>query len=138
MRVACVQMCSGNEVTANLQIVSRLLEQVAADGASLALLPENFSFMGRGDAARHLVAEELVPGTVLPFLAEAATRHSMHIIGGTVLLPGEAGRLRNASPVFGPDGSCLAIYDKMHLFDVELPGETHRESDSVQAGGQPV
>ena len=140
MRVACVQMCSGDEVVANLKVVSRLLAEAAAGGATLTLLPENFSFMGGSDAQKRRVAEHTVPATVLPFLAEAAARHTMHIIAGTVLLPGAKGKLRNVTPVIAPDRTCLALYDKMHLFDVDLaePGESYHESATVEAGRQPV
>ena len=62
----------------------------------------------------------------------------MAIIGGSVLLQGDKGRLRNACPVFDAAGRLLAIYDKIHLFDVEVAGELYRESAIVQPGDCPV
>jgi nitrilase len=138
MRVACIQMCSGGEVEANLGVVAGLLEHAAAEKVRLAVLPENFSFMHPDNARKHHVAAEVVPATVLPFLAEAASRHGMTIVGGSVLLAAGSGKLRNACPVYGPDGSCLGIYDKMHLFDVDLPGERYRESELVEGGSRPL
>lgn len=131
-------MSSGDDVARNLGSAARLLEEAAAQGVRLAILPENFSFMGPDLCAKHRMAEETVPAVVLPFLSEAAARHRMHLVGGSVLLPGSGGKLRNASPVFGPDGTCLAIYDKIHLFDIDLPGESHRESDLIEAGTRPL
>jgi len=138
MRAACVQICSTDDVEANLGVVSRLLEQAAAAQVRLVVLPENFSCMNPDNAAKRRVAAGEVPHRVLPFLAEAAARHGLYLIGGSVLLPGAGGKLRNACPVYGPDGVCRAVYDKMHLFDIDLPGERYRESDLVEAGTRPV
>lgn len=138
MRVACVQMCSGAEVAANLDVASRLLADAASRGARLAALPENFSFMSPDDDLKRRIAADIVPTEVLPFLAAAARRHGLYVVGGSVLLVGESGKLRNACPVYAPDGACLALYDKIHLFDVDLPGESHQESRLVEAGSQPV
>lgn len=138
MRAACVQMCSGEDVFANLAVAACRLEEAAAAGARLAVLPENFSYMHPDDGAKRRVAAETVPAVVLPFLADTAAQHAMFVIGGSVLLTGESGKLRNASPVFGPDGACLAVYDKIHLFDAELPGELYRESELIEAGAGPV
>jgi len=131
-------MCSGDDLGANLDIVSRLLEQAAAEKVRLAVLPENFSFMHPDNARKRYIAAEVVPGTVLPFLSSTASHLGMTIVGGSVLLTAESGKLRNACPVYGPHGACLGIYDKMHLFDVDLPGERYRESELVEGGSHPV
>jgi deaminated glutathione amidase len=102
------------------------------------VLPENFSFMHPDNARKNHVAAEVVPATVLPFLAESARRHGMYIVGGSVLLVAGSGKLRNACPVYGPDGTCLGIYDKMHLFDADLPGERYRESELIEGGLRPL
>jgi predicted amidohydrolase len=138
MRVACVQMCSGDNVTVNLQAVDHLLQKAAGVGVKLAVLPENFAFMGPDPQARQRVAEDFSDTTILPFLREASARYSIYIVGGSVLLPDQGGKLRNTCPVFGPDGVCLTCYDKVHLFDVDLPGESHRESDTIVPGTSPV
>jgi nitrilase len=138
MRVACVQICSSDDLTANLKLVDRLLAEAAGQGVKLAVLPENFAFMGADPQARRRLGEELSISTVLPFLSESAARHALHIVGGSVLMAGSGGRLRNACPVFEPNGSCIACYDKIHLFDVDLPGESHRESATITAGAAPV
>ncbi len=138
MRIACLQMCSNDDVASNLGVVSRLLDEAAANQVRLAVLPENFSYMHPDDGEKRRIAEQAVPQTVLPFLADAACRHGMYIVGGSVLLVGTQGKLRNASPVYGPDGTCLGIYDKMHLFDVDLPGERYHESELIMGGSNPL
>lgn len=139
MRVACVQMCSGDEVSANLKQASALLSMASRQEAHLALLPENFSFMCMDEAEKRRVAESVDDSRVMTFLAEEARRLGMYIIGGTVTLKTEkAPGLYNACPVFAPDGACLAIYHKMHLFEVTLPAEHYREADTVAPGEQPV
>ncbi|WP_305041655.1 carbon-nitrogen hydrolase family protein [Geoalkalibacter sp.] len=137
MRVACVQMCSGAEVAVNLDAAATLLAEAAGQGARLALLPENFSFMSPDSSLKRGIAEEVGPAVVLPFLAEMARRHALYVVGGSLLLAGKEGKLRNACPVFAPDGSCLAVYDKIHLFDVDLPNESHRESELIEPGVEP-
>lgn len=138
MRVACLQLCSGDNPTANLDTVDRLLREAAGQGVQLALLPENFAFMGGDQQRKHRFAAEEAPTLVLPFLARQASRHRLYLVGGSVLLEDGAGKLRNSSLVFGPDGQPLARYDKIHLFDIDLPGERHRESELIRAGEGPV
>ena len=141
MRVAALQMTSGPEVEANLATAGALLEEAAADGARLAVLPENFSFLGLKDADKRAVAEADGAGPVQEFLAASARRLKLWIVGGTMpLRSGAAGRVAAASLVYDADGARVARYDKIHLFDVDIPGraETYRESANVAPGTQTV
>jgi len=131
-------MRSGADRAANLAKAAELLAEAAAAETSLVLLPENFSFMGSSEAERQAAAESEDDSSVLRFLSEQARLYGMLIVGGTTLLKGKSGRLRNACPVFLSSGELACIYDKMHLFDVELAEETHTESAMVEAGSQPV
>jgi len=133
---ACIQMSSGSDRDDNLEQAALLLQQAAAGGAELAVLPENFSLMGVNESSKRTHAEMQQNSTVLSFLSAQAALLQMAIIGGSTLLQGDHGKLRNACPVFAADGRMLAIYDKMHLFDVDLDGESYRESASIQAGDQ--
>jgi len=137
MRVACIQMNSGPDRAVNLQQAAELLRQAAAGGATLAVLPENFPLMGVTDSDKRAQAEPQGDSTVLSFLSMQAALHHMAIIAGSILLEGEQGKLRNVCPVFAANGRMLATYDKMHLFDVYLDGESYCESASIQAGDQP-
>jgi nitrilase len=137
MKVAAIQMTSGPEVAVNLEQAGVLLEEAAARGSALAALPENFSFMGLRDADKRAVAESDGKGPVQDFLAAIARRLRMWILGGTVpLIAGADGRVAAASLLYDAAGTRVARYDKIHLFDVDIPGrtESYRESANVAPG----
>jgi nitrilase len=139
MKVAAIQMTSGPDVAANLAQAGALLEDAAARGARLAALPENFSFMGLKDSDKRAVAERDGSGAAQDFLAAAACRLRLWIVGGTVpLVAAGDGRVAAASLVYDSDGRRVARYDKIHLFDVDIPGraESYRESAHVAPGSQ--
>ena len=140
---AAVQMTSGPDVAANLAAAGRLIDAAAASGAAVVLLPENFNFIGQRDADKRTVAEAYGAGPTQDFLAAAARRHGLWIIGGTQPLRSESadGRVTNSSLVYDATGRCVARYDKIHLFDVDVPGkpgETYRESSHVAPGREAV
>src|SRR6266403_1833543 len=129
MKVAAIQMTSGPDVTANLEQARALLEDAAGRGARLAALPENFSFMGRKDADKRGAAEADGSGPAQDFLAASARRLHLWIVGGTIpLRSGADGRVAAASLVYDTDGRRVARYDKIHLFDVDIPGRAHWET----------
>lgn len=136
-RAAVIQMCSGSDLEANLAVAGRLLEAAAEAGARLAVLPENFSFLGRGEVDRIAFAERPGSGPVQEFLAARARELGLWIVGGTlpVLEAGEP-RPRAASMLFDDAGQAVARYDKLHLFDVSVPGadEGYRESAGTAPG----
>jgi nitrilase len=137
MSIAAIQMTSGADVTANLEQARSLLEAAAARGARLAVLPENFSFMGLKDSDKRDIAEADGDGPVQLFLSETARRLGLWIVAGTTpLRVGTDGRVAAASLVYGSDGKRAARYDKIHLFDVDIPGraERYRESAHVAPG----
>jgi nitrilase len=138
MKVACVQLTSGEDLELNLQRVEQLLQRAAAEGVNLVALPENFAFMDPDAARKEKFAREDCPEIVLPFLAAAARKYRLALIGGSVLLAGEQGKLRNVCPVYDRDGACLGTYAKLHLFDVDLPDRRYRESEQVEAGQEPL
>ena len=100
MKLAAIQMTSGIEVAANLATAARLLAQAAAAGACLALLPENFSFMGRREADKRAVSETFGSGPTQDFLAAQARQLGMMVIGGTLPLrvPAHAAAACHRSP----------------------------------------
>ncbi|HET7757658.1 MAG TPA: carbon-nitrogen hydrolase family protein [Steroidobacteraceae bacterium] len=139
MKIAAIQMTSGPDVAANLEQAGALLEEGARRGARLAALPENFSFMGLRDADKRAVAEADGSGPVQQFLADTARRLRLWIVGGTIPLgSGADGRVAAASLVYDSDGTRVARYDKIHLFDVDIPGraESYRESAHVAPGAE--
>lgn len=140
VKAAAVQMVSGDNKAANLSVAAELVAQAVSQGAALVVLPENFAFMGRRQEDVLTAAEAVANGPAQTFLATAAARHGITLVGGSVPLWGpEAARVRSACLVYGPDGQLLARYDKRHLFDVTLTdGEGYRESSSFAAGDRTV
>lgn len=133
-------MASGPEVGANLAQARRLLTLAAEAGACLAVLPENFALMGQNEHDKLAVAEPEGDGPIQAFLASEAARHGMWIVGGTVPLAGpDDQRVWPACLVYDASGRLVGRYDKIHLFDVDLPGarEHYRESDTLLAGRAP-
>jgi nitrilase len=140
MRVAAIQMTSGHDIDANLEAAGRFLAEAAQQGAQLAALPENFAFMGRDGGDKRVIAEPDGAGRIQNFLADSARRHKIWIVGGTVPLRQDAdGRVAAACLVYKSDGLRAARYDKIHLFDVDVPGstESHRESAHTVPGREP-
>ncbi len=137
MKVALCQMNSGDDVEANRKQAGELLEQAAEGGADLAALPEVWTYMG--SARRHREVAEPVPGPTSDWLAEAARRRSMWVLGGSILEAEGDGLVFNTSLLFDRAGELVARYRKIHLFDVDLPGQPPiRESASYSAGGEVV
>jgi nitrilase len=143
MRVAAIQMNSGPDVEANLELADRLLAEAAADGCVLAALPENFALMPvrARDKARY--AEEPGQGPIQAFLSAAAAKHNLWIVCGSIpLVSPEIGaeRVYGACPVYDAAGEAQALYRKIHLFDVDLVGEqeSYRESNSMYPGDEVV
>lgn len=135
-RIACIQMASGPNVDANLAEAERLIERAAAAGAVLAVLPEHFASMG-GDEQKRAIAEVPGDGPIQAFLAERARRHGLWLVGGVVpLRTGSGDRVRAAVLVYDDAGRQVARYDKIHLFDVTVPGsgERYRESALIEPG----
>lgn len=141
-KAAAIQMNSRATVDANLASARSLLEQAHARGVKLAALPENFPIMGRREADKLEVAEALGEGPIQAFLSRCARELEMWIIGGTIPIRSETrpGKVAAASLVFDDTGRFVTRYDKIHLFDVDLPDreERYRESATIAAGSKPV
>jgi len=138
-RVAALQMVSTPEVMANLGSADRLIAAAAAAGARLVALPENFYLIGRHEADKVKVREPEGVGPIQGFLAAAARRHRVWIVGGTAPIScADPGRIRSACLVFDDSGRRVARYDKMHLFRFEAGDERYDESRTLEAGESAV
>lgn len=141
-KAAVLQMTSAPEVQTNLDVARGLLEQARAQGAVLAALPENFAIMGRNEQEKLAVAEPLGDGPIQSFLAQTARELGLWIIAGTIPIRSERvpAKVAAAELVFDAHGVLAARYDKIHLFDVDLPGrdERYRESATIAPGDVPV
>ena len=140
-RVAAIQMVSGADVGRNLEAAARLLRDARERGAVVAGLPENFAFMGFSETDKLAIAEEDAGGPIQTEIARLARSLGIWIVAGTIPLrvPGEP-RVAAACLVYDADGRRVARYDKIHLFDVAIPGrdERYQESASVRPGREAV
>jgi nitrilase len=119
----------------NLAEAERLVAEAAADGAQLVLLPEYFCFMGFKETDKLGVREPYGDGPIQRFLADAARRHGVWVIGGTLPLTApEAARVLNTTLVFNPLGEEAARYDKIHLFNFEKGDESFDEARTIRPG----
>jgi predicted amidohydrolase len=137
MRVAAVQLNSTAEKARNLASAEGLVRAAAADGAELVALPEKWNLLAPG--------EELVAGAEPldgPSLAAArgwARALGIHLLAGSISeRAGEGEKPFNTSVLIGPDGEDLAVYRKIHMFDVDVGGVSYRESAHEQPGEEIV
>ena len=143
-KIALIQMRSCVDVARNLRDTEDYIKKAAQQGAMLAVLPENFALLAR-ESQRRDIAEEPGNGPLQNFLSEQARKNSIWLVAGTIpLLDGN-----DESPDQRPTASCLVFdqqgnqvsrYDKIHLFDVAIPGreEAYRESAHTRAGSQAI
>ncbi|WP_295390336.1 carbon-nitrogen hydrolase family protein [uncultured Thiodictyon sp.] len=139
--VAAVQMASGLHVAANLDEAERLVREAAAGGAGLVVLPENFALMGKHPEDQVALGEADGTGPLQSFLARVALEQRVWLVGGTIpLATSDPGRVRAACLVFDERGQRVARYDKIHLFDVSVPGadEHYQESATIEPGTEVV
>ncbi len=136
---AAVQMISTPVVAENLATADRLIEQAAAAGARLVLLPEYFAIVGSSETDKLAVAESSGAGLIQDFLSHAAQRYGVWLAGGTIPLRcGDPDKVRNSLLVFDPQGRRVARYDKIHLFGFDNGSEYYREANTIEAGTTPV
>lgn len=137
--VAAVQTVSGSDVARNLAQIEPLVAQAADAGAKLVLLPEYFGLMGVRATDKVAAAETDGDGPQQAFLARAAQRHGMYVVGGCVpIASADPKRVRSACLVYGPDGGRVARYDKMHLFAFSDGTERYDEAQTIEPGDRAV
>ncbi len=134
-RVGLVQMRSGRDVAANLADAEALVREAARQGAQYVQTPEITTLM-ETERARLFASIRTEEGN--PAVAHfSALAHQLGIwlhVGSMAILLGNE-KVANRSLLFAPDGAVAARFDKIHMFDVELPGgETYRESKNYQPG----
>jgi predicted amidohydrolase len=143
LKIAAIQLCSGADVAQNLAAAEAQLCQAAAAGAVLAVLPENFAVF---DAARYREVALQLP-VILARLSQLARELQLWIVAGTLPAAtrpdGSAipdGRVRTACHVISASGECVARYDKLHLFDVDVADAqgAYRESATFEPGDEVV
>lgn len=140
LTAACIQMRSGTEPAANLAAAIGMIREAAAQGARFIATPEMTNLLDiRPGMARAKVRREAEDESLPTFRALAAELGVTLLIGSlAIALEGDE-RLANRSFLIGPDGSLIARYDKVHMFDVEVgDGQTYRESRAYRPGEETV
>ena len=138
-RAGLVQMCTGRDVARNVEDATALIREAAGKGARYVQTPEITTLM---EMERTRLFAAVRPEEGNPAVANfAALARELGIwlhIGSMAILLG-TGKIANRSLLFGPDGAIQARFDKLHMFDVELPGgESYRESKNYQPGNTGV
>jgi predicted amidohydrolase len=138
IRVACVQMTSGLDKDANLARAEALVARAASTGADLVVLPEKWNVIGGADDYR-AAAEPLDGGPSVEAMSGWARTLGVTLVGGSITERREGReKLSNTCCVFDPAGTLVAVYRKIHLFDVEVGGHVYRESEAEEAGTEAV
>ncbi len=136
--MGAVQMTSSADRARNVETALRLVNEAADLGAKLVALPENFSYMGPEEG--RLASAETIEGPTLGALRELARRRGIFVVAGSI--PEQSAHPKmtaNTSAVIADDGSIVAVYRKIHLFDVNIPdGARYAESEVVVPGDKVV
>lgn len=138
-KIAVLQMTSGIDPLGNVATLSAAIAEAAGNGAVMLFAPEMSGLVDRNRqrAALHIRPEEDSP--FVTAVRDAATKAGIWVHLGSLPVTGPDGRSRNRSLVIAADGSIAARYDKIHLFDIDLPsGESWRESSAYGPGEQAV
>ena len=137
MRVAAVQLNSTGEKERNLAAAERLVRDAAATGAEFVALPEKWNLLAGGDEIA--AGAEPLDGPSLSAAREWARDLGIHLLAGSISERGQAGeKASNTSVLIGPDGDDLAVYRKIHMFDVDAGGVSYRESEHERGGDEVV
>lgn len=139
VKVAAIQMVSGEVPEQNLAQAEYWVTEAANQGAQLIALPEYFPMLNRNEQAKFTLAEHFGSGLMQDCLARLAQKLGIWLVAGSLPLKGkQADKVTNTSLVFDPSGVVVARYDKIHLFDFQKGDERYQESASIEAGQQPV
>jgi len=139
MKVAAIQMVSGQNAQANLEQALQLIAQAAAAGAELVGLPEYFCLIGEKDSDKLAIQEPIGRGPLQDALAQAARQHGLWLAGGTLPISASTpDHVSNTTLVWNPQGEVVARYDKIHLFAFDNGRERYDESRVLEAGRTPT
>ena len=141
MKIAILQMTAGIDPAANAAVVIYAVREAKAGGADVLFTPEMSNMLDRNRARAAATIQTEADDTMLAAVRNAARASGLWVHLGSLALKGEASsdKWRNRGFVIAPDGSIAARYDKIHLFDVDLPtGESWRESSVYRGGDQAV
>jgi deaminated glutathione amidase len=138
-RAACVQLRSSDDAAENVRMASELIREAQGKGAAFVATPENTTLMALDGGAKldGSFPEEADPS--LPAFRKLAEELGIWLLVGSLAIKVSASKTANRSFLIDPKGAIVARYDKIHLFDVDLPsGERYQESNTVAGGDRAV
>ena len=139
LKTALIQMNSGPVIADNLQQAGELIRRAAGAGAQFILTPENTCHIKTPQSEKLQSSPYEADHPAIPFFGDLAKELGVWILVGSVAVRVSEGKVVNRSLFFNDQGKLITHYDKIHLFDVDLPtGESHRESNIVQPGADAV
>lgn len=138
LQVACMQLCSSDDVQQNLQHIGQLLAD-HAQPIDVLLLPENATLITHDIQRKQHHAQPSEYNKILQHFSNLAKTYQCWFIAGSMLIQdgNNPDKFLNHSPVFSPEGKLVTAYNKMHLFDVDLGSESWQESAQISAGKTP-
>ena len=137
MLIAAIQINAGQDEESNIKKAFKYLDEAVGAGAKLVALPECFHFMGPDDQKLDHIHDMESP--LNKALSAKAAQHGIYLLGGSILQSSsKKGLCYNTSTLFGPDGSILALYSKIHLFDVNIPGSVVSQESKVIIPGKEI
>jgi predicted amidohydrolase len=135
LTIGLVQTTTGIDPRANAADIAGAIARLADDGADIVFTPEMSGLLDRNPARLAAAVRAEPEDATLAAAQAAAAGHGVAVALGSLAIRRADGRIANRSFLIGPDGTILARYDKLHLFDVDLPGgERYRESATFAAG----
>jgi deaminated glutathione amidase len=135
VRIAAIQMRSGMDVGRNVEEFDRLVREAAASGASYVQSPEMTGLLVRDKAALLGAISGEAEDPIAARASELARELQICLHVGSTAIALDGGKVANRAFLFAPSGALLATYDKIHMFDVDLPdGESYRESRTYRPG----
>jgi len=139
VRIACIQVNADDNLPRNVEIACDLVREAARRGAELIGLPENVALMAASEEQRLENAKRPAEHPALLAFAAVAKETGTWLQAGSVAVLRADGTLANHAFLFGPDGGRVADYEKIHMFDVDLPdGSRYRESAMFHPGSKAV
>lgn len=137
LRVACLQYCATDDLSANLEIAAMLLDEACEVDAEAIFLPEACDFLGKNKVRSYAMPED--QHSALGYFRDQARKRGVWLFPGSLSVRDNHDTVANRSFVIDPSGAVVARYDKIHMFDAAVPGhEVSRESDTYQHGNRAV
>ena len=138
MKVACIQLSSGEDYNKNLKDIVKYINQAIKNKSDLIITPETSSLMSSNREILFKYSFEMNEDPILNKVKEISKRFKKWILIGSLCIKVK-NKLRNRSVLIGPNGKIIKYYDKINMFDVKIPNkEQHKESKTFKAGNKLV